>query len=229
MANNKISKLTKTFFYILIIICMLNIFSCDSQEPTLPQPLTFDGVIIAVGDSLTAGLGVAAHNSWPNILEKKLHTDGKNWQVINAGISGETSSGTLARIKWVITRKPDVVIIETGANDGFRGIPITVIQNNISESVQLLQQNKIQVVLAGMQIVENLGPDYTKDFSEIYKRTALEEKCIFIPFLLQNVAGEPSLNQNDTIHPNEHGHKIIAENVFPFILKAIENSNKETL
>jgi acyl-CoA thioesterase-1 len=186
----------------------------------------YSGTIIAMGDSLTAGLGVAEEDAWPALLETKLKKNGLNWQVINAGISGETSSGALARIKWILTRKPDIVIFETGANDGFRGIPPPVMKKNISRAVQLLRENGVTVILAGMRIVRNLGADYIREFAAIYPAVAGEQDVLLIPFFLKGVAGEPSLNQADSIHPNEKGHRIIAETVFPFTLKAIQQTTE---
>ena len=215
---------------LLVLLTGLLLLSCDRQQQvtstaeTAPVP-QYEGTIIAIGDSLTAGLGVAEAAAWPSLLEQKLREKGHNLQVINAGISGETSSGTLSRIKWIMARKPDIVILETGANDGLRGIPVQLIRENISRAVQMLQEGNVTVVLAGMQIVRNLGPEYTTAFAGIYPAVAKEQKCLLIPFILQGVAGEPSLNQADTIHPNEEGHKIISETVYPYILQAIQTRN----
>ena len=212
---------------LFLLPTFLLLLSCDRQQSMPPDKETasapqYKGVIITVGDSLTAGLGVAESDAWPALLENKLQKNGYNWQVINAGISGETSSGTLSRIKWIMTQKPDIVILATGANDGLRGIPVPVIEENISRAMQILQEGNITVVLAGMQIVQNLGPRYTAAFADIYPAVAEKQECVLVPFFLQDVAGEPSLNQADTIHPNEEGHKIISETVYPYILQAIQ-------
>jgi len=209
------------------LLLSLFLTGCDRQEkPPMAEKTNtkpeYTGTIIAAGDSLTAGLGVSEKEAWPALLEKKLREKGHNWQVMNAGISGETSSGTLSRIKWIMAQNPEIVILETGANDGLRGIPTPVIRENISKAVQMLREGKVTVVLAGMRIVQNLGADYTRDFAGIYPAVAGEQDVILIPFFLERVAGEPSLNQADTIHPNEKGHKIIAETVYPFALKAID-------
>src|SRR5210317_2094417 len=141
-----------------LLLCLLFIYvlaGCDRQDKPSsnnPQPVEpariYEGTIIALGDSLTAGLGVAPKEAYPALLEEKLQQNGYNWQVINGGISGETSSGALSRINWIIARKPDIVILETGANDGMRGIPPDVIRKNISRSVELLQEAGVEVVLA---------------------------------------------------------------------------------
>jgi acyl-CoA thioesterase-1 len=217
----------KIYLFILYILCTLLTITCDRQNKpreTVEAKKQYDGLIIAVGNSLTAGYGVPEQKAWPTLLEKKLQRDGLHWQVINSGISGETSSGMLSRIKWILAQKPDIVILETGANDGFRGIPIPVIKKNIHAAVQLSQQNKVTVLLAGMKIVQNLGSDYTRDFANIYPAIADEQNCLLIPFLLENVAGNPALNQTDNIHPNEEGHQIMVDTIFPYVKKAIHEN-----
>lgn len=223
---------TKSLFNLLIPVILwqlvfIPLIGCDRQgeAPAEAEKIIlpgYTGTIIAVGDSLTAGPGVAESDAWPALLERKLHKSGHKWQVINAGISGETSSGVLSRVKWILARKPEIVILETGANDGFRGIPPPVIRENISKAVQMLQKGNVTVVLAGMQIVRNLGAEYTGNFAGIYPAVAEGQKVLLIPFILQDVAGEPSFNQADTIHPNEMGHKKIADTVYPYALQAIE-------
>jgi acyl-CoA thioesterase I len=212
--------------FISLLLCTLFLLSCEQQETNskaedIPAPPGYSGTIIAVGDSLTAGLGVLENEAWPAIMERKLQGNGHNWQVINAGISGETSSGTLSRTQWILARKPDIVILETGANDGFRGIPPSVVRENIGNAVQILEEGNVTVILAGMQMVQNLGAKYTREFADIYPSIAHEQDCILIPFFLLQVAGEPALNQADIIHPNAEGHKIIAETVYPYVLQAL--------
>jgi acyl-CoA thioesterase-1 len=193
----------------------------ESSTRPLQQAKVYEGTIIALGDSLTAGLGVAPKEAYPALLEEKLQQNGYNWQVINGGISGETSSGALSRINWIIARKPDIVILETGANDGMRGIPPDVIRKNISRSVELLQEAGIEVVLAGMQMLQNLGPAYTKEFAAVYPAVAAERQVILVPFFLAQVAGDPALNLPDGIHPTPAGQRLVMETVFPFVLEAI--------
>jgi acyl-CoA thioesterase-1 len=221
-----------------LLLCLLFLFvltGCDRQDKPSsnnPQPVQtakiYKGTIIALGDSLTAGLGVAEEEAYPAMLEEKLQQNGYNWQVINGGISGETSSGALTRIDWIIAQQPDIVILETGANDGMRGIPTWVIKDNISQAVQLLKEADVEVVLAGMQMLQNLGPDYTKQFAAVYPAVAQEQKITLIPFILEQVAGTPSLNLPDFIHPNPEGHKIVAQTVYPHVLKAIQGRNRDS-
>jgi acyl-CoA thioesterase-1 len=221
----KHSKLLLCLFVVLVLS------GCDRQDrpsktnskPAQP-PKIYEGTIIALGDSLTAGLGVAEEEAYPALLEGKLQQSGHNWQVFNAGISGETSSGALARINWIIAQQPDIVILETGANDGMRGIPPRVIKKNISQAVHLLKESDIEVVLAGMQMLQNLGPGYTKQFAGIYPAIAEEQQVIFIPFFLEQVAGNPSLNLPDAIHPTPAGHRIVMQTVYPFVVKAIQQN-----
>jgi acyl-CoA thioesterase-1 len=221
-------KLCKLLLCLLIVLVFT---SCDLQERTsgtTSQPVqpakVYEGTIIALGDSLTAGLGVAEEEAYPAVLEEKLQQSGYNWQVINAGVSGETSSGTLTRIDWIIAQQPDIVILETGANDGMRGIPTWLIKDNINQAVQLLKEADVEVILAGMQMLQNLGPDYTRQFGAVYPAVAEEQKIILIPFFLEQVAGTPSLNLPDFIHPNSAGHRIVAQTVYPFVIKAIQES-----
>jgi len=219
-----------------LIFCLLIVFvltGCNAQEKSSgatsqsqPPAKVNEGTIIAVGNSLTAGLGVAEEEAYPAVLEQKLQQSGYNWQIINAGISGETSSGTLSRINWIIAQRPDIVILETGANDGMRGIPIRVIRENISQAVQLLKAAEVEVVLAGMQMLQNLGPEYTKQFKDVYPAVAEKQGVILIPFFLEQVAGTPSLNLPDFIHPTPEGHRIVAQTVYPYVLKAIQQSRR---
>lgn len=179
------------------------------------------GVIVAVGDSLTAGYGINQADAYPAQLERKLQAAGQPWQVINAGISGETSSGTLSRVAWILKLKPDIVILETGANDGLRGVDPRLTRQNIAEIVRILQQERVTVVLAGMRMVTSMGRDFTDAFAAIYPALAQQYKLLLIPFFLQGVAGDPRLNQDDGIHPTAEGYRIVTDQVYPYLLQAI--------
>ncbi len=223
----------KPYKLLIFLLLILVVTGCDRQDKpsgTQSQPVqpaqVYEGTIIAVGDSLTAGLGVAEEEAYPAVLEEKLQQSGNNWQVINAGISGETSSGALTRIAWIIAQEPDIVILETGANDGMRGIPIRVIKENINQAIQRLKEADIGVVLAGMQMLQNFGPDYTKQFAAVYPTVAEAQQVILIPFFLEQVAGTPSLNLPDFIHPTPEGHRIVAQTVYPFVLQAIQQNSR---
>lgn len=198
---------------------------CEQQSTPAPpasraQP-AFAGTIVAVGDSLTAGYGVNEADAYPAQLEKKLQAAGFPWRVVNAGISGETSSGTLSRVAWVLKLKPDIVILETGANDGLRGIDPKVTKKNIAETVRILRENRVTVILAGMRMVTSMGRDYTSDFAAIYPAVAKKHDLILIPFFLQGVAGDSALNQGDGIHPVAEGYRIITDTIYPYVVQAL--------
>ena len=209
-----------TLFQLLILL------GCQQQnEKTLAvkhEQSVYDGTIVAVGDSLTAGLGVNEEDAYPAQLERELNTAGYRWRVINAGISGETSSGTLSRVLWVLKLKPDIVILETGANDGLRGINPQVTRKNIDETVRILRENHVVVVLAGMRMVANLGRKFTEEFYSNYPAVSKKYDLVLIPFFLAGVAGDPALNQSDGIHPTAEGYRIVAEKVYPYVQKEIE-------
>jgi acyl-CoA thioesterase I len=185
-----------------------------------------EGIVVAVGDSLTAGYGVAPSDAYPAQLERKLNQAGYRWQVINAGISGETSSGTLSRIDWILKNKPDIVILETGANDGLRGVDPNLTRKNIDEIVTRLKEKDVEVVLAGMQALRNMGGPFTREFAAIYPSLAEKHDLILMPFFLTQVAGEPHLNLGDGIHPSGEGYRIITDAIYPFVLQAIERKRK---
>ncbi len=203
---------------------------CSQEPPTENAPVTsqppapaYAGTIVAVGDSLTAGLGVLDDQAYPAQLARRLQADGYHYQVINAGVSGETSSGALSRIGWVIaTLNPDIVILETGANDGLRGLDPELLKANLDKLVSMLTEQNIQVILAGMLMLPNLGPDYTRAFSEIYPQIAEQHGVLFIPFFLEGVAGVTQLNQLDKTHPTADGYARIVETVYPYVVRAIE-------
>jgi acyl-CoA thioesterase-1 len=219
-------KCCSLLFCLLFILVLAGCRKQDNPAGTSSQPASapkvYEGTIIAVGDSLTAGLGVNEDEAYPALLQEKLRQEGHNWQVINAGISGETSSGVLSRVNWIIAQHPDIVILETGANDGLRGVPTMTIRKNIGQAVHLLKEAGVEVVLAGMQMLQNYGPDYTKLYAAIYPAVAKEQKVILIPFFLEGVAGDKSLNLRDGLHPNPEGQRIVARTVYPFVVQAIK-------
>lgn len=201
-------------------------FFCGSPETSAASPpagpAASGGTVVAVGDSLTAGYGVPESESYPALLENKLRGAGYPWRVVNAGISGETSSGTLSRIDWILKLKPDIVILCTGANDGLRGVDPQLTRKNIDKMISALRAKGVVVVLAGMQMLKNMGVAYTTEFAAIYPRLATKHGLILVPFILANVAGDPSLNLADGIHPSAKGYRIVADTIYPYLLKAIE-------
>lgn len=212
----------------VMFVTLLSLVGCSQEQEKnheTKESETMMKTIVAVGDSLTAGYGVDEGDAYPALLEKKLQADGYNYKVVNAGVSGETSSGTLSRMEWILTLEPDIVILETGANDGLRGIDTEVAEKNISEILQLLKDKDVIVVLTGMKMVWNLGPAYVAQFNRIYPKLAKEFDVVYMPFFLEGVATKGNLNQGDGIHPNAQGYQIIAENIYPYVVEAIEKNN----
>lgn len=183
---------------------------------TISQPIT----ILALGDSLTEGLGVAPDDNYPAQLEDKLQALGyENATVVNSGLSGETSTGLVNRLDWVAQTKPDITILTIGANDAIRGLDVATIEANIRTAVKSLQDNGSEVILGGMQIYDNLGNDYVRSFSAIYPRVAEDMGIAMIPFFLDGVGGVSGLNQADAIHPTKEGYTVIVDNNILPILK----------
>lgn len=179
--------------------------------------------ILALGDSLTEGLGVKEQFNYPSLLQKNLPDHIK---VINAGLSGETSSGLMNRLNWVLKQKPDLTILNIGANDAMRGVPLSLTSDNIDQIITQIKQADSDVILAGMQIYENLGKKYVSEFKEIYPQLAKKHDLPLIPFFLQGVAGIPELNQADMIHPNAEGYEIIVKNnILPMVLNYLEQND----
>ena len=143
------------------------------------------------------------------------------WKVVNAGISGETSSGARARLEWVLGLKPDILVLETGANDGMRGIPPQVLAANLEAMLTTLGERRVVAVLAGMQMLRNLGPSYTTAFARVYPELAQKHGAILVPFFLEGVAADPALNQPDGIHPTPAGYRVVTDLVYPRVLDAI--------
>jgi acyl-CoA thioesterase-1 len=167
------------------------------------------------GDSLTAGYGLSPEEAFPALVEKSLNKKGKPAKVINAGLSGETSAGGLSRIDWVLRQPVDIFILELGANDGLRGLPLDQTRTNLQGIIDKVKTKypKAKIVVTGMMIPPNLGAKYTDEFQKIFPALAKKNNASLIPFLLKDVAGNEKLNLPDGIHPNPDGHKIVAENV----------------
>jgi acyl-CoA thioesterase I len=181
-----------------------------------------DDTILFLGDSLTEGLGVTKDEAFPKLVEILIQTElKKNITVINAGVSGSTTSDGLDRLKWYLKKKPSIVFLALGANDGLRGLNLKQSQKNLEEIIKFAQESNSKVLLAGMLIPPNYGPQYTENFRKMYEEIKDKYKLKSMDFLLEGVAGNKELNQSDGIHPNEQGHKIIAKNVFEFIKKEL--------
>lgn len=198
--------------------------NADSATDTTQQANLAPLTILALGDSLTEGLGVASDDNYPAQLQASLQQLGyKNIKVVNSGLSGETSTGLVNRLDWVAQTKPDITILTIGANDAIRGLDVATIEANIRTAVKTLQDNGSEVILGGMQIYDNLGNDYVKSFSAIYPRVAKDMNVPLIPFFLDGVGGDAKLNQADAIHPTKEGYTIIVnDNILPVLKPELE-------
>ena len=173
-------------------------------------------VVLFFGDSLTAGFGVSSDEAFPALIQKKIQSAGWNMEVVNAGLSGETTAAGVRRIDWVLNRKIDVLVLALGGNDGLRGIPLEATRRNLQEIIERTRGRcpQVKIVVAGMQIPPTLGPEYTTGFQAIFPAIARKNGAVLIPFLLEGVGGMRELNQVDGIHPSPEGHRIIAQNVW---------------
>ena len=198
--------------------------SMQSNESTNSAEQQAPLTILALGDSLTEGLGVDNDANYPAQLEARLKEMGyKDVKVINSGLSGETSTGLVNRLDWVLQTKPDITILTIGANDAIRGIDVATVEANIRTAVKRLQDGGSEVILGGMQIYDNLGADYVESFAAIYPRVAKDMNVTLIPFFLDGVGGDAELNQADAIHPTKEGYTIIVnDNILPILQPEIE-------
>lgn len=240
--NNESLKMNKSLplsfarrlpFSTLVLISFLGFMSCTNQskentstrqeEPTA-KPLDSSDrtkTILFFGNSLTAGYGVEPEEAYPALIQDKIDSLNLKYKVINAGVSGETTSGGNSRIDWILKQHIDIFVLELGANDGLRGIPLETTENNLQAMIDKVRSAypKVKIILEGMQIPPNMGADYTSKFKDIYPKLAKENNTELVPFLLTGVAGDPKLNQQDGIHPTAEGHKILAENVWKVLKK----------
>ena len=180
-----------------------------------PVPKT----IIFFGDSITAGYGLDPKSAYPEVVKGRLLKENMDVNVINAGLSGETTAGGATRISWILRQPVDIFVLELGGNDGLRGLPLEQTEKNIQLIIDKVKAKnpKVKIVVAGMQVPPNLGEEYTTKFKNIFPRIVSKNKATLIPFLLQGVAGDEKLNLADGIHPNVEGHRIVAENVLEVI------------
>lgn len=213
--------ITSTLHCVIVFLTILPIYESHAfagalAESTQHTRNAFGEVprIVAFGNSLTAGLGVSADETYPAQLQQHLDRSGIRYRVVNAGVSGDTTAGGLRRVSWILKSRPHVVILELGGNDGLRGLSLSETRSNLEQIIQKLQEASVTVVLAGIQIPPNYGKQYTAAFQEIYPALAKKYGLVFIPFILEGVAGSVTLNQADGIHPTAEGYQIIARHVF---------------
>ena len=178
--------------------------------------------IVFLGDSLTAGYGLARAEAVPSLIQARLDAEGYRYEVVNAGVSGDTSAGGLSRLDWSLDGEVAVLVIELGANDGLRGLPVSQMKSNLSTIITRAKQRGIRVILTGMEAPPNYGQAYTAEFRQAYRDLADEHDVVFVPFYLQGVAGDPTLNIADGIHPNAAGSKIIERAVWRVLEPVLE-------
>lgn len=218
-----------------IILFLVIIFAAcgdDKQTSTSDQyntaekntaPVVKSKTIVFFGNSLTAGYGLSPEQAFPALLQKKIDSLGIPYNVVNAGVSGETSSGGLTRIDWILQQPVDIFVLELGANDGLRGIPLSTTKKNLKEIIDRVKSKypDAKILLAGMMVPPNMGQKYSTEFRDMFPQLAERDSIALIPFLLEGVGGEADLNQTDGIHPTAEGHRIVAENVWEELEKLL--------
>ena len=205
----------KIFFFrfcFLFLILVLQAISVEAKTRNF----------IFLGDSLTEGYGVAQTAAFPFLIQEKAKANQLDWNISSSGSSGSTSASTLSRLKWIAKKKPDYVMLIMGSNDGLRGLKTEELEKNLAEAISWAQKNKLKIILGELLIPPNYGLEYTKKFKNLYPALAKKFNIPLGPFLLDGVAGQPSLNQADGIHPNEKGHQIIAEKMFQYLLPILK-------
>ncbi|HWI63469.1 MAG TPA: arylesterase [Symbiobacteriaceae bacterium] len=221
------------YVFLVVLVAALGMVGCGGKakpasstqrpaQPTVASPVkgvdrTGWPVIVAFGDSLTAGQGVSFDKSYPSQLQAELDRLGYKYRVVNAGISGDTTAGGVTRVQSVLGHKPEIVILELGPNDALQGMRMDQMKTNLQKMIETFQKEKVKVVLAGMQIPPNYGPDYTETFRQAYVDLAKQYNLPLIPFFLDGVAAKPELNQMDGIHPTAEGYAYVVRNVIPVL------------
>ena len=193
----------------------------------VPVPVPAAPLVVFLGDSLTAGLGLDENQAYPALIESQLKAEGTPVRVINAGVSGDTTAGGLSRLDWLLNQHPDVVIVGLGANDGLRALPITEVDANLRQIIRRSQAAGARVLLLGMRIPPNYGP-YADQFAALYPKIAKDLNVPLVPFLLEGVGGIRSLNQSDGIHPTAKGQEIVAKTVRPYLEKMLAEAPAKT-
>ena len=184
---------------------------------TAPSAAAQERVIVAFGDSLTAGLGVPAEQSYPSRLAERLTAEGYRYRVVNAGVSGDTTAGGLRRVDWALRLKPEIIILELGANDALRGQGLAAVRANVDQLVARFQAAGARVLVAGMRLPPNYGPRYGGEFQRIFEEVARRRGAALMPFFLEGVAGVPRLNQADGIHPTAAGYAVVVDRLWPHL------------
>lgn len=186
--------------------------------------------VVILGDSIAAGSGVDPSEAFPSLLQTRVDEKKLPFEVVNAGLSGDTTAGGVRRLPWLLRRPMDVLVIELGGNDGLRGISPEETRGNLEKIIRLAREKypEVRIILAGMQMPTNMGDDYNAKFRELFPKLAKEQKTELIPFLLEGVGGKADLNLPDRIHPNPEGHKIVATNVWNVLERVLKEISQAT-
>lgn len=233
----KAHKILKFCYFLSLCLCLVacgnetkskatNTATEEPVEDTDVSKVTASKTILFFGDSITAGYGLdTTDDAFPGIIQEKLDSLNLNYTVVNLGVSGETSSGGKNRIDWILNQDIAIFILELGANDGLRGVPLSETRNNLQAILDAVKQKNqaTQIILAGMELPPNMGQAYTTAFREMYADLAETNDVLFIPFILKDVGGIKALNQNDGIHPTAEGHKIIANTVWDYLKPLVKS------
>ena len=197
----------------------LLISTANGEETNRPR-------VVCLGDSLTAGPGLALSQTWPSFLQRRIDQEGLPHQVINAGVSGDTTAAGLRRADWVLRRRADVLVLALGANDGLRGLPLDDMERNLQGIIDKARacNPDVRILLAGIEVPPNMGADHARRFREVFPRVAGRNRIPLWPFLLEGVANRPDLNMEDGLHPNEAGHRIIAEHAWPHVRPLLDTN-----
>lgn len=214
------------FIILLITGCSSSTDSSSEKTPTqqkkeskTEESKEDKKVILFFGNSITAGYQLDMDQAFPALIQERIDSLGLNYTAINAGLSGETSAGGKSRIDWVLRTVPDIFFLELGANDGLRGLPLDETYKNLQDIINAVRKenSNVTIIIAGMMVPPNLGIEYTEQFQQTFPRLAKENDAVYIPFLLEGVAGNPELNLSDGIHPTPEGHEIVAETVWKYL------------
>ena len=228
MRKARFSAIVSSVLFVLTVAC--NRQAQAPGSPSIasaaaePMPASTRGTLVFLGDSLTAGQGLAKGQAFPALIEARLASEGRPWKVVNAGISGDTTAGGVARLDWIYRQKVDVLFLCLGANDGLRGIPVAETERNLRSILDRAHRENTRVVLAGIQLPDNYGQTYRTAFAQVFPRLAKEYRLPLLPFLLEGVAMEPRLNQPDGIHPTAEGARIIADHVWLVLYPALRSN-----
>jgi acyl-CoA thioesterase-1 len=200
-----------------VLVLLVGVHSATAAGPPVTVARNDGPVIVALGDSLTAGFGVTPEEAYPARLAERLAREGYPYRVINAGVSGDTSAGAYRRVGWVLRAKPEIVIVAVGANDGLRGQNVEELRRNLESIVRRIRASGARVLLVGMRLPPNYGDGFAREFAATYFEVARRTAVPVVPFLLDGVAGNAALNQADGIHPNAEGHRVIVEQLWPYL------------